>query len=121
MNVVQQMIDAWSDRDWNAVVELFTPTGVLAIVPTRQRYQGHEAIRGHLDEVANGIESLSFDIRQLTGDGSIVTFERDDVFVYNGREARVPVCGVFEIEGDRVREWREYFDGLTMGKALGML
>lgn len=122
LDVAQQMIDHWLVQDWTAVTELFTQQGSLVIVPTRQKYTGHQAIKGHLDEVASGIESLSFNTRCLQASGHIVTFERDDEFVYNGRDARVPCVGIMEIDLERgkVSEWREYFDGMTMARAIGM-
>ena len=118
--VAEAMMAAWVARDWNLVVDLFTDDGVLEIVPIGAIYAGHDAIRAHLDEVAGGIDSLSFEVRTLVASGNTVTFERDDVFTYNGKDARVPVVGIMEIEGNQVRAWREYFDGLTMGRAMGM-
>ncbi len=120
LEVAGNMMDAWTARDWDAVVALFTDNGVLEIVPLRARHEGHDAIRGHLNEVAGGIERLSFDVRTLVESGNVVTFERDDVFTYNGKDARVPVVGIMEIEGNKVKAWREYFDGFTMGRAMGM-
>ncbi len=120
LDVASNMMDAWTARDWDAVVALFTDDGVLEIVPLRARHAGHAAIRGHLNEVAGGIEALSFDVRTLVESGNVVTFERDDVFTYNGKDARVPVVGIMEIEGNKVKAWREYFDGFTMGRAMGM-
>ena len=120
LDVARNMMDAWTARDWDAVVALFTDDGVLEIVPLRARHEGHAAIRGHLNEVAGGIEALSFDVRTLVDSGNVVTFERDDVFTYNGKDARVPVVGIMEIEGGKVKAWREYFDGFTMGRAMGM-
>ncbi len=120
LGVAKKMMDAWTARDWDAVVALFADDGVLEIVPLRARHEGHAAIRAHLDEVAGGIEALSFDVRTLVESGNVVTFERDDVFTYNGKDARVPVVGIMEIEGDKVKAWREYFDGFTMGRAMGM-
>ncbi len=120
LEVAGNMMDAWTARDWDAVVALFTDNGVLEIVPLRARHEGHNAIRGHLNEVAGGIERLSFDVRTLVESGNVVTFERDDVFTYNGKDARVPVVGIMEIEDDKVKAWREYFDGFTMGRAMGM-
>ncbi len=119
LDVAQAMIDAWIAQDWEQVVNLFAADGELVIVPARQTHKGHADIRGHLNEVATGIESLSFDIRVLLAHGNTVTFERDDVFVYNGKAARVPVAGIMEVDGDKVQVWREYFDGYTMLKAMG--
>lgn len=116
----EAMMAAWVARSWDDVVALFADDGVLEIVPLRAAHKGHEAIRSHLDEVAGGIEALSFDVKNLVASGNVVTFERDDVFTYNGKDARVPVVGIMEIADGKVTAWREYFDGFTMGRAMGM-
>ena len=122
LQIAQNMIDAWLKLDWDTVTSLFTDQGSLVIVPARQTYTGAEAIRGHLDEVAGGIETLSFDIKTLEASGNTVVFERDDVFVYRTkegpRESRVPCVGVMDMQDGRVESWREYFDGYTMLKAI---
>ena len=46
---------------------------------------------------------------QLASD-TIVMNERTDRIVINGRPVTLPICGVFEIEGARIKAWREYFD-----------
>lgn len=120
LQVMDQMMDAWQNQDWDAVTALFTPQGSLEIVPIGATYTGHPQIRGHLDEVAGGIESLHFNVKHLLDHNGLVTFERDDVFIYNGREGIVPCVGILQIEDNQVACWREYFDGMTMAKALGM-
>ena len=116
--VAQAMIDAWRALDWPRVVALFAPDGVLQIVPL-PAYAGRTAIKKHLDQVAAGIESLDFKIKHLHAHGSVVLFERNDEFVYNGRAASVPVVGVLEISDGHVAAWREYMDLGAMAKAMG--
>ena len=118
--VAEKMMSAWQVQDWDAVTAMFAEDGVLEIVPARASYTGHAEIRGHLDEVAGGIESLTFEVKTLCAAGNVVTFERDDVFVYNGKPARVPCVGIMEIDGEYVQVWREYFDGMTMARAIGL-
>lgn len=119
LNIAQQMIDAWLALDWDAVTELFHDDGYLQTVPL-PAYQGHKAIRAHLGQVAAGISKLSFDTRVLQASGSVVIFERDDVFVFNGNPGRVSVAGIMEIRDDKLTAWREYFDMQSMMKAMGM-
>lgn len=118
--VMEQMMDAWQTQDWGRVTELFADSGSLEIVPIRAVYTGHDSIRSHLDEVAAGIESLRFDVKTLIAQEKTVTFERDDVFTYKGKDCTIPCVGILQIEGGFVLHWREYFDGMTMAKAMGM-
>ena len=39
--------------------------------------------------------------------------ERVDSFIVNGRPVVVPVAGVFEISGGKIKAWRDYFDLAT--------
>ncbi|MEM7077210.1 MAG: limonene-1,2-epoxide hydrolase family protein [Pseudomonadota bacterium] len=121
IDVVNKLIDAWVAQDWQAATDIFAADGCLELVPTRQKFIGHADIRSHLDEMAGGIETLEFVTTTLVAADNIVTFERIDKFVYNGKPAQVPCVGVFEIAGDKVKHWREYFDGFTMGKAVGRI
>jgi limonene-1,2-epoxide hydrolase len=44
-------------------------------------------------------------------DGAFVMNERTDHYEASaGRSVALPICGVFEIEGGRIKRWREYFD-----------
>ena len=36
--------------------------------------------------------------------------ERTDILVMDGKRVELPVMGVFELEGGKIRGWRDYFD-----------
>jgi limonene-1,2-epoxide hydrolase len=36
--------------------------------------------------------------------------ERVDVFTYPDKSIELPVAGVFEVRGDKIAAWRDYFD-----------
>jgi limonene-1,2-epoxide hydrolase len=36
--------------------------------------------------------------------------ERIDVFTLAGRSFELPVMGTFEVNGDKIQAWRDYFD-----------
>ena len=42
--------------------------------------------------------------------GDAVMNERTDSITLNGKPVTLPICAVFEVEGGRIRAWREYFD-----------
>ncbi len=115
--VAKRMIKAWETLDWDQVVDTFAEQGILQMVPAPPLV-GRAAIRSHLDEVASGIERLSFRVKHLFAKDDIVVFERHDEFVYKGKESSVPVLGIMEISGRNVVEWREYFDMSTMLRAM---
>ena len=77
-------------------------------------YRGRQAVLDHYaapEGVWNHFpERVDFRIRNLGAAGPRVYTERVDVLVRDGREARLPVLGIFELEGGRIRHWRDYSD-----------
>jgi len=73
-----------------------------------------------LDTLGSGMESLDLEVRNISVTGNTVMVERIDSWVFNGNEGSIPVVGVFEIQGDKVKEWREYFDRDQLMKGMGL-
>lgn len=117
--VVQTMIDAWDHRDWKKVAALFTDDGVLHSMML-DPIVGREAIGKRIDLLGAGTESITLHIHNIAVTGSTVFIERTDEFVFNGHHGKVPVVGVLEVEGDRIRAWREYYDRAELVAAMGL-
>jgi len=115
---VHQMIDAWNQRNWQQVYELFAPDGVLQsmmLPPT----VGREAIQQRIGALAQGIEKIELRVRHIGVVDGVVFIERVDDFVYRGKHGAVPVVGVVEVEQGRVKAWREYYDRAQLLEAMG--
>jgi len=116
---VRQMIDAWNQRNWQQVYELFAQDGVLQsmmLPPT----VGRAAIQERIGGLAQGIESIELRVRHIGVVDGVVFIERVDDFVYRGNHGEVPVVGVVEVEQGRVKAWREYYDRAQLLKAMGV-
>ena len=50
------------------------------------------------------------EVRHQVSSGDAVMNERTDSITLNGKPVTLPICAVFEVEGGRIRAWREYFD-----------
>ena len=63
-------------------------------------------------EASMGISTVHFDMLAIATDGSRVLTERVDRFERaDGTEiGRVTLMGIFEVEGDKIVAWRDYFD-----------
>ena len=118
LEVAGAMVQAWNEQDWERVYALFAEDGVLHSMMT-EPVVGREAIRERLDALAGGIERIELQIRNMGVVNDVVVLERTDDFVYNGRQSRIPVVGVMEIQDGRVSEWREYYDRASLEEALG--
>lgn len=117
--VVNRMIEAWNTRDWKRVAALFTDDGVLHSMML-EPIVGREAIGKRIDLLGAGTESITLHIHNMAVTGNTVFIERTDEFVFNGHPGKVPVVGVLEIAGDKVKAWREYYDRAELVAAMGL-
>jgi limonene-1,2-epoxide hydrolase len=107
--VVRAFCEAWSRRDVDEILGYFTDDAVYHNIPVDPA-QGKDAIRATLELFVPPSTEISFEVLKLAADGPIVHTERVDRFVINGNTVEIPVAGVFEISGDKIAAWRDYFD-----------
>jgi len=69
-------------------------------------------------ETSMGISTVHIEMLAIAADGSRVLTERLDRFERaDGSEiGRVMIMGIFELEGDKIVEWRDYFDVTAVQK-----
>jgi len=60
-----------------------------------------------------------FEILGLASQGATVFTERVDRFTIGGRTVALPVAGIFDLRGDRIAAWRDYFDLATWQRESG--
>jgi limonene-1,2-epoxide hydrolase len=116
---VRQMIDAWNQRNWQQVFELFAADGVLQsmmLPPTI----GRDAIQQRIGALAKDIDSIELRVQHIGVIDGVVFIERVDDFVYRGKHGAVPVVGVVEVANGRVQAWREYYDRAQLLEAMGV-
>ncbi len=107
--LVTQFCEAWVRMDADELASYFTDDGVYHNIPMAAA-EGREAVRGLLQGMKAMISSIRFEIlRQVTA-GGVVMNERIDHITMGDKTIALPVCGVFEIEGGRIKAWRDYFD-----------
>ena len=117
--VVQEMIDAWNTQNWERVIDLFGDDGVLHSMMV-EPIKGRESIGARIRHMGEGIEQITLNIKHIGVIDGVVFLERVDEFRYNGHDGKVPVVGVIEVEGDRIKEWREYYDRQELLDAMGL-
>ena len=110
LETVRRFCDAFSRRDPEEILEFFTEDAVYHNMPL-PRVQGKAGIKTVLDMFLKPAESVEFIILNIAEgeDGAILT-ERVDKFSLGGKNAELPVMGVFELEGGKISAWRDYFD-----------
>jgi limonene-1,2-epoxide hydrolase len=70
---------------------------------------GKEAIEKALAGIGQ-MTSKGWEVTHQVASGNIVMNERIDRFEIGGKPVEALVCGVFEVEGDKIVAWRDYFD-----------
>jgi limonene-1,2-epoxide hydrolase len=107
--VVRSLLAAWDRLDVDAVMSHFAPEAVYENVPIRA-VSGYAEVRREVERFLNRTTSFEAEVLNLAVAGNVVMTERVDHTRYAGTLFHARVMGVFEIEGDKIRAWRDYFD-----------
>jgi len=114
---VDRMCHAWHALDPDEVIALFTPDGTMQSM-MMEPYRGHAEIRAMLEAFFAYATDVEMKVINRCVRGNIVMLERLDHFTANGQSCALPAVGVFEVEGTKVRSWREYFDWATFERQI---
>ena len=106
---VRGFCEAWSRRDMDELVGYFATDAVYHNMPVEPA-QGHEAIRGVMEQFVPMADEIEFVVGNLASDGDVVLTERVDRFLIGGKWVEVPVSGTFEVRDGKIAAWRDYFD-----------
>jgi limonene-1,2-epoxide hydrolase len=108
-DVVRAELHAWSGLDAAEIVSYFSPDGVWDNVALGV-HRGHDEIRKAVEGYVKRMESTTLEIVNLAVNGNIVLTERVDRMVYDGNKISARCMGAFEVVGDKITAWRDYFD-----------
>ena len=108
IDVVMDFIQAWNEKDWDAIEDAFTDDVVYHNIPM-------EPLRGKAAAVAAiramQPEEVDWQVLNIAAADGVVLSERVDNFVMrDGARVSLPVMGAMEIVDGRIRAWRDYFD-----------
>jgi limonene-1,2-epoxide hydrolase len=114
IDVVRRFCAAWSANVATAeLAAFFTDDAVYHNIPM-EPISGKAAIIHNISSFirpgAPGIESIDFRVINIAANGSIVMTERVDAFSLPNKSFELPVMGIFEISGGKIKAWRDYFD-----------
>ena len=115
--LIRRFLAAWERRDTRFIIDSFTDDAVYHSIPLSP-IVGKAAIAAFVSGFAD-VPPGRLEIHHQISSGSIVMNERTDSITINGKAVVLPICGVFEIEGGRIRAWREYFDMAPAKAAYG--
>lgn len=115
--IICDFIAAWSTLDADKLVGYFTEDGVYHNMPT-DPVQGHENLRTFIKAFLSSWTKTDWDIINLVAEGDTVFAERLDRTMVGDKPVNLPCFGVFEMEGGKIKVWRDYFDMATFTNAL---
>jgi limonene-1,2-epoxide hydrolase len=120
---VRRFCAAWSNNASTAeLAAFFADDAVYHNIPFAP-ISGRDAIADTIDSFIRpgppGIEGIEFRLVNVAANGPIVMTERIDVFTLPDRSFELPVMGSFEINGDKIQVWRDYFDTNQFATRMG--
>ena len=108
--VVTDLIRACEAHDLDAVVALVTEDIEYDNVPIGKVF-GPDGVLGVLSAgVSQAASQVEWVVHRQVAAGNTVMNERTDRFLVDERWIEIPIAAVFEIRGDKVSLWRDYFD-----------
>jgi limonene-1,2-epoxide hydrolase len=112
--LVTEFCGLWANPDPEELAE----DAVYHNIPM-QPVQGRGAITEFIAGFLTQFDGVDFTVHRQVSKGNLVLNERTDVLRRkDGLAIRLPVAGVFEIEGDRIAAWRDYFDMAVITQAV---
>jgi limonene-1,2-epoxide hydrolase len=115
--IVREFIAAWSRLDPEELVGYFAEGGTYFNMPATP-VTGHENLRKFISGFLASWDKTDWEILNLLASDDIVMVERMDRTVVGGRPVDLPCFGIFEMENDKIKVWRDYFDLATFTKAV---
>lgn len=106
---VRRFCAAFARRDVDELCSYFSPDAVYHNIPMAPA-EGIDAIRASVEMFVPTSPYVEFELLNLASDGPVVFTERIDRMEFAGKAVELPVTGVFEVEGGRIKAWRDYFD-----------
>jgi limonene-1,2-epoxide hydrolase len=113
---IRDFVKAWSRLNVDEIVDYFTEDGVyhnMMLDPV----QGKAALKGFIGAFIANWSDTEWELVNILSKGDIVVAERVDRTKAGGKPVALPCCGVFEMEGSKIKVWRDYFDLATFSKA----
>jgi limonene-1,2-epoxide hydrolase len=115
--LVAEFIAAIERGDIDGALSYLAPTCEYDNVPISKAV-GHEEIKAILGMFVSADSPTQFRIVRQVASGNLVMNERVDRLAIGGKTVELPVAGVWEVEGDKIVLWRDYFDVGQMNSQL---
>ena len=117
MAVVTEFVEAWSRLDADELAGYFTEDVRYHNMPLAP-IDGRDRVRDAIASFTGGWTSTTWELVNIAAAGDVVFTERLDRITTEEGGVDLPVAGVFELDGGKIRVWRDYFDLATFTSGL---
>ena len=114
---IRNFIEAWSRLDPKELAGYFAEDGVYYNMPAAP-IAGRENVENFIRGFSASWTETTWDLLNIASTGNVVMAERLDRTQAGDKAVDLPCVGVFELEGGRIKVWRDYFDLATYQKGL---
>lgn len=107
--VIRDFVAAWERLDADEIAGYFTEDGTyhnIPVGPVSGRANVRELIAGFIKDWT----ATNWDVLTLVESGNTVVAERVDHIHMGEKQVDLPCLGIFEMEGGKIKVWRDYFD-----------
>ena len=115
--IVRDFIRAWSRLNVEEIVAFFAPDGAYHNMMNKP-VVGHDSLRTFIGGFIKDWTRTDWDVLNILNRGNVVVAERLDRTQVGDKSVDLPCCGVFEMEGGKIKVWRDYFDLATYTRAI---
>lgn len=116
-DTIRHFIAAWSRLDAGELAGYFTDDGCYHNMPAKP-VSGRDDVESFIRGFISNWTETTWDVLNIAEDGDIVYCERLDRTKTTAGNVDLPCFGVFEMEGGKIKVWRDYFDMNTFMSAM---
>ena len=107
--IVIDMHKAFTDIDADALTDLFTDDGVVHMVML-DPIEGRDAIHDMMVRWRDDYPNIHSELLKAFADGEVVLTEWVDHYDWLGKRYDIPIMGIVEFRGFKIRSWRLFLD-----------
>jgi len=117
IEIIRNFIASWSNLNAGELANYFTDDGCYHNMPAKP-VRGKENVEQFISMFLHNWTETTWEIIHIAENENAVFCERLDKTKTKAGNVDLPCFGVFEMEGGKIKEWRDYFDMNTFINAM---
>lgn len=114
---IRRFLEAWPRLDPVELASYFAEDGVYHNMPMAP-VAGRKNVEQLIRDFTSSWTETEWKVLNLFGAGDVVVAERLDCTRAGQKSVELPCTGIFEMEGGKIKVWRDYFDLDTYTRAM---